>query len=262
MKYKQIILFFTIALPVSLALRLVQLFYIVEPSTGFFKQGFDAFGDSITAIIIAVALALSVFAFFSHRSPEQPAKSNLGISICSVLFGLAVTLELCFGGEIFGVVMWQKVLLYVFGTAFIIWLFAFAVKDLLKISLPTASYIIPILFFILKIICNFSGISALALISDNVLLILAYCFSLMFMLNFGKLYNRLDTERGFRKLLATGLASVVLCFTQSIPNTVYHFAVKGYLHTELITNISVFFTGVFIAVFLFSHFSYKNACKY
>ena len=260
MKYKQIILFFVIALPVSLSLRFTQLFQIVEPNTGFFKSEFQGVGGVITIIIIAIALVLALFSFFSHRSPEKPPKVNLGLGLSSGLLAAAIAIELYFGSATFGTIMWQKAALYVFGIAAILWFAAYSIKDFINIPLPALTSLIPCVYFILKIICNFAGISSLALISDNILLITSYCAVLLFMISFAKLYNNVDSERGFKKLLATGLASVTLCFTQSIPNIAYHFAIKeGYTHTAMVTNLSIFFTGVFIMAFLFTHFSKKNA---
>ena len=82
---------------------------------------------------------------------------------------------------------------------------------------------------------------------------------LLFFLSFGKLYNGIDTERNFRKLMASGLVSAVLCFTQSIPHIIINLVTdNGYLHTSNADNFSVLSFGMFIAVFTFSHFSAKN----
>ena len=164
MKYKQIILFFLIALPVSLSLRFTQLFQIVEPNTGFFKMEFEGVGGAITLILLAIALVLALFSFFSHRSPEKAPKVNLGLGLASGLLAAAIAIELYFGSETFGTVMWQKILLYVFGIAAILWFAAYSIKDFINIPLPALTSIIPCIYFIFKIICNFAGISSLALI--------------------------------------------------------------------------------------------------
>lgn len=260
MRYKQIILFYTLALPISLALRFIQLFFVIEPETGFYKQDFGVWGGSITAIIMAIAFVIIVFSKFAHRAPEKMPPVKLGLSISSVLFAAAIMAELVLGGETFGAVMWQKTLLYVFGVVFALWLLAFAIKDYLKFRLPAVIAVIPCFYFVVKIICIFAGISSLALISDHILLILAYCAVLLFMLQFAKALNNIDTERGFRKLLATGLISSILCVVQSVPNIVFHFVSEnGYLHIAMITNVVMLFTGLFITVFTLSHFSRKNA---
>lgn len=262
MKYNKIILFFGFALPVSMILRFLQLFYIVESDTGFFKQEFNNYGYYIMAVIFAFTAATAVFSFFSHRSPEHPPTVNIGLSLSSFALAVSIVVELFLGGAEFGTIIWQTILLRVFGIASAVWFAAFSIKDFMNLRIPAISFSIPTVYFVLKIICSFAGISSLALISDNILLIGANCVSLLFMLNFAKLYNNIDTERGFRKLLASGLASVILCFTQSVPNIVFHFSTEGgYLHTAMVTNFNVLFTGIFIVAFVFSHFSHSNACE-
>ena len=59
--------------------------------------------------------------------------------------------------------------------------------------------------------------------------------------------------------MASGLVSIVLCFTQSIPHIIINLTThNGYLHTSNADNFSVLSFGIFIAVFTFSHFSAKN----
>jgi len=259
MKYEQIILFWVIALPVSLALRFIQLFHIVEANTGFYKPDFELWGGVITAIIIAIVLIVFLFAFFVQKVPEKPSKVGLSLGVSSGVLAFATAIELFLGGETFGLIKWQRVSLYLVGILFVLWLIVFAIKDFINIKLPEITAIIPCIYFVLKIICNFAGISSLALISDNILLIMTYCAVLLFMLELAKAYNGINSKRGYNKLLAFGLSSVVLCFVQSIPNIAFHLSVEGgYLHTAMVTNFAMLFTGVFIASFVLTNYSYKN----
>ncbi len=262
MKFKQIVLFFVIALPVSLALRFVQLFHIVEAETGFYKPGYGNWGGAVTAIILGVVLVIAVFAAFTHRSPKEPPKVKLGMGLASGVLAFVVAIELMIGSNTFGSIAWQRTMLYISGIAVVVWLVAYAIKDFMNIKLPPLTALVPCFFFIFKMICNFAGISSLALISDNVLLTAAYCVVLLFMLQFAKTYNGVDSKYGSRKLLAYGMASSLLCFVQSVPNIIFHLSSEqGYEHTALVTSFSLLFTGVFIIVFVFSHFSRKNTCK-
>jgi hypothetical protein len=82
-------------------------------------------------------------------------------------------------------------------------------------------------------------------------------------LQFAKLYNGLDSEYNFRKLLSTGIIAVILSFTQTVPHLILKLATGySFMHTSLAANVNIFFIGIFIMVFIFSHFSFKNACIY
>ena len=75
----------------------------------------------------------------------------------------------------------------------------------------------------------------------------------------GKLYNGIDREYNFRKLQASGFASVLLCLTQSVPHIIFNLSNGGaYRHTSNISNISLLAYGLFTAAFTLAHFSLKN----
>jgi len=262
MQFKKILLFFLVALPLSVALRFIQLTYIVEKSTGFFMQEFEMYGNYMLGVIFAFCLGVAIFAFFSHRSPEQPAEPNIVMSIAAVCFSFSILYELA--AEKFPAVVqgWQITLLNIFGVATAAYFVAFALKRFVNFPFPDMLSIIPTVYLVLRIICDFTAISSLALISDNLILMASYSVSLLFMLNYAKLYNNAGGDYGSRKLMATGLAATILCFTQAVPHIVVNLINDfGYLHTSMAANITVLFMGVFIAAFTFSHFSRKNSCE-
>ncbi len=262
MKFKKIVLLFSAALPVCIVMRLLQLIHIVEIKTGFFKQEFENEGLYMMTIIFAFAIAVAIFSFTAHRAPDAPPKPNIFMSIASVLISLSILFELF--TEKFPTVVkgWQIALLNVTGITAAVFFFAFSMKLFFSFKLPKICFIIPTAYFVLRVICDFTAISSLALISDNLLLVFSYSAALLFMLNFAKLYNGIDSEYNFRKLMASGLTAVILCFTQSVPHIIVN-VMNGfvYFHTSMAANINVLCTGLFIATFVFSHFSKTNSCK-
>ena len=175
--------------------------------------------------------------------------------------GISIIYELLFETLVPAITAWQITLLRVSGVASAVFFVCFGLKRFINLRIPSILTAIPIVYFIFRIICDFTSISALALISENLILMFAYCAVLIFLLQFAKLYNGIDSEYNFRKLLASGLAAITLCALQSIP----HFILKSltgysFMHTSPEASISLFVMGVFIAVFLFSHFSFSNSC--
>lgn len=259
MKYNRIILFFCIALPVSIIMRIFQLKYTIDTSTGFFLQEYKNIGWYLLFVILAFVIVTAILSFTSHRNPEKPPKPNYLMSISAVALAVTIGYELFTESFSKVVRIWQSSLLMITGFLAIIYLILFAIGSFVKFNVPQISAIAPAVYFILRIICTFTSISSLALITDNFILIASYCTTLLFMVSFAKVYNNIDSERNFRKLLASGLCSIVLCATLSIPNIIINVMLNnGYLHTSMATNISVLFTGLFTASFIFSHFSIKN----
>lgn len=261
MKYKKILFLFGVFLPVAIMLRLVQFSFTIDYSTGFYIKEFESNGEAMFWVLLALIFSPSLFALFSHRSPAHPPKPNIILSLASFSVGSSIIYEMFFETFSAAVMGWQITLIKIAGILSAAFFICYGLKYFISFRLPNICTAIPTVYFILRIICDFTSISALALISENLLLILAYCSVLLFMLQFAKLYNGLDSEYNFRKLLSSGLASIMLCLTQTLP----HFILKtltgySFMHTSLAGNVNLFFISIFIAVFLFSHFSYYNSC--
>ncbi len=261
MKYKKIILLFGIFLPVAIMLRLVQFSFTIDYSTGFYIKEFESNGKAMLWVLLALIFSPSLFALFSHRSPAHPPKPNIILSLASFSVSAAIIYEMLFERFSVSVMEWQITLIKIAGILTAAFFICYGLKRFIRFKLPPICTAIPTVYFVLRIICDFTSISSLALISENLILMFAYCAVLIFMLQFAKLYNGLDSEYNFRKLLSSGLASVMLCLTQTLP----HFILKtltgySFMHTSLAGNVNLFFIGIFIAVFLFSHFSYYNSC--
>lgn len=260
MKYKKIVLFFCIALPLCTLMRFLQLAFTVDTETGFFKPEYKTVGCYLLAFILAFCAVTVVLCFTGHRNPEHPPKKNIFISLSSILFALATGAQLLSESFSGTVRLWQSALLIITGFAAVVFFFAYGISGFVKFKIPPVFFVAPAAYFIMRIICDFTSVSSLALITDNMLLLAAYCFNLLFFICFGKLYNKIDTEYNFRRMLAVGMGSVILCFTQSIPHFIINIVTgNGYCHTSLVCNASLFAGGLFIAAFIFSHFSYKNS---
>lgn len=258
MKYKKIVLFFCITLPLSILLRSLQLFFTVETETGFFKSEYEIMGLFLLILILLVCACLAVVCFTGHRNPERPPKVNPFMSLCSFVAALGVASGVIDTSLTEAKMPWQNTLLTLAGIVAAAYFVIYGVSGFIKFKLSPLLSVLPSVYFIIKIICSFTAVSSLALISDNILVLSALCVMLIFFLSFAKLYNGIDSESNFRKLMASGLMSAVLCFTQSIPHVIINLVTdNGYLHTTNAANFSVLSFGIFIAVFTFSHFSQK-----
>lgn len=257
MQYKRVIMFFLVLLPISLVLRFLQLNYIVDAKTGFFLPEFQVFGYSILAFFFLVALMFVVFAFISHRSPDHTPEPSIVLSIASFVAAFGVFSETFLIGVAFSA---QTILLNISALLTIAFFIAFGLKRFFHLELPSFAYLLPCIYFIFDIIREFTTISALSVISDNILLIAALCSLMVFSLQFAKLYNKVDSEYNFRKLLSSGLVSSLFCFVQSVPYFIFNIiSPTDNTHISFGSNLALFCIGCFVIVFIASHFSRKNA---
>lgn len=259
MKLNKIWLFFYTALPVNLALRVFQLLFTIDAKTGFYTAESGNYGIILLILIFVFCIATFVFALFVHNRPENPPKTNPVLSIAAFFLAMVIICEMFFGSLQFSFVGWQTLVLKIagiFAALFFLW---YCLSPAIGFRLSPTLATVPAIYFTARLICDFTAISKLALISDNIILIVTYCVILLFFLNFAKLYNDVNKEKNFKNLLSTGLCGAMLCLINSVPNIVVNFiSQSGYLHTSMTTNLILLFTGLFIIVFLHSHFSKKN----
>lgn len=259
MKYNKIILFFDIALILSIVVRFLQIKYTIDFESGFFIHSSSGIGYFMIAIVLAVALISAIFAMTYYKDPEHPPQKGIMLGIASFLPAIAILVDFFSSNTQTAIFHWQAILLKITGLASVIFFILYGIGKFTEIKLPPIVTTAPCIYIVIRIITDFAGISSLAIITDYIFLILAYCVMLLFFLNFAKLYNKIDIEQNFRKIFATGLSTSILCLSQSVS----HFAINilsggTYNHVSHISNFSLFAFGIFILVFVFTHFSKRN----
>lgn len=259
MKLNKITTFFCIGLPICVCLRIFQIVFTIDFETGFYVNQFATIGKAISAVIFIFCALLCVFAFRYYKAPENPPKQNIFLSLTSI--GLAVTtIFQAFGeGNYISTFSWQVWFIRILGVAATAYFVMYGLKYYIDFKFPPILHIIPCLFMIARTAFIFINTASLAHISDNVFLIATYCALLIFFVNFAKLYNDIDNEKNFRKMLSSGLVSATLALTQSLPHIVVNIASENrYLHVSHISNISALFMALFVLSFLVSHFYIDN----
>lgn len=259
MKYNRVMFFSVSALLVSLIARFVQLKFICEEATGFFKPEFQGVGNTLLFVIFIFAVITVVFAAISHRSPEHPPKASVPLCVASFLAAGGVLSALLGSHTSATGLSFQITYLNISGFAAAAFFVLFGLKKVANFEIPKVFYCIPVIYMICRISYDFSLISSLAVISDNIIILAAHCSGAYYFMQFAKLYIGEDTELNFRKLLASGLAMVIFSFTATLPNLfLYILQGSAYLHITVTEAISIFATGLFSLVFILCHFAKSN----
>lgn len=258
MKLNKIMAFFCIGLPICVCLRIFQIIFTIEFETGFYINEFETIGKVILIAIIVFCALLWLYSSRYYKAPEKSPEYNMLLSVSSVGLAVVTVAQAFMESSYIYTFAWQNLLIKIVGIITALYFLGFAAKYYVNFKFPPMLHIIPCIFMILRTAFIFINTSALAHISDNVLILAAYCAVLVFFVNFAKLYNDVDAENNFKKILASGLVSAVLCFTQGIAHSVINFASGNkYLHVSHVANISVLLMGVFVIVFIVTHF-YMN----
>lgn len=259
MKLGRIWFLFYLSLPACIIFRFLQLYFTIDPKTGFYYTHTEGYGKAFLCLILLCTLSVGLFSHLSFKRPENLPQKNITTSILSLVLATGVLLETFVFRTEFSVLPWQLVLFNILSLFFALYLILFGISPFLKLEISPVLSVIPTAYLITRIICDFTTISKLALISDNIIIIASYCLAMMFFLGFAKLYIGIDSDRCFKNILSFGLSSVVLSFAFSVPNIVISvFTNNYYPHISLIENLFVFCLGAFILSFTSHYFSKKN----
>lgn len=259
MKLGRIWFLFYLSLPACIIFRFLQLYFTIDAKTGFYFPHTEGYGKAFLCLILLCALFVGLFANLGFKKPENLPKKSILTSIFSITLAIIIILETFIFKTGFSALPWQILVFNAFSLLFALYLILFGISPFLNLEISPVLSVIPSAYLITRIICDFTTISKLALISDNIILIAIYCVSMLFFLDFAKLYIGIDSDKCFKNILSFGLSSVTLCFAFSVPNiAISIFADNYYPHISLIGNIFVFFLGAFILSFTSRYFSKKN----
>ncbi|MBR4072393.1 MAG: hypothetical protein IKK24_00500, partial [Clostridia bacterium] len=217
MRFKNILTYFYFCATIAVVLRTYQVFFTIDSLTGFFKPDYKGLGTVILLALGVILLSLLIVSFTVHRKPlKLPTVGYLDGGI-SFILGLSIFYDIMNTAPSAGIPSWQRLLLIITGVFAGIFFCLYALKCFKKFETPAITYIIPSIFWAVKLIYSFTAISSLALITNNIILLATNIFVLLFMFEFAKLANNLDANNGYKKILATGLTAVTLCAISSIP---------------------------------------------
>ncbi len=93
MKQAAVLLLFFISAPILLAARVVQQLYLIESSTGFYRDGLGGIGTAITVMCFALAVAIYLLVWLSEPPLQAPPKKNapLGVSACFAALCISIS---------------------------------------------------------------------------------------------------------------------------------------------------------------------------
>lgn len=256
MKINKIITFFGLSVILAAILRFFQIKYTIEFATGFFIGNYEGFGYFMLLAIFLAALLCGIFAFTYYKNPDKTPVKSIVLGVASFLPAVTVVLENFGNQSNFIVNPIQDILLKIAAVLTSLFFVAFGVGKFIDFKFPDLVAIVPAIYFIIKMVVDFAKISSLAIISDYILSIAAYCVILLFFIAFAKLYNNINDERNFKKIFAFGLSSAVLSLSQAIAYFAINFVTNHpYNHIGVATNLNFVAFGLFITAFELVYFS-------
>lgn len=261
MKYKKIMTFFAVAAPIEILIRTFQVLFMLDDK-GFSLPRYRDMGYKMLVVAIFGALVSMGLGFITHRCPESMPKMKPMLMAATILLGVWTIADVFIFPLSATAPIWQIIILkFLAVLSGILWI-VFAFNKYLPFKLPPLLFVIPLLFWVVRLINAFTTLNTLALTTGHVFLLVSYCAVLVFMLEFAKQINGIDKEYNFKKLLASGIGAISFCGIFSVPYLIATLLGKDIAKTEGFSAIlTVFITGLFILAFTVSHFSNHNLKK-
>lgn len=259
MRYKNIRISFYFALLSVVFLRFLQFFVSLDPVTGFIKPDYKLIGFGLLALTIIISFCMAGIGFTIKRCPVKVPRLSLFSGVFSLALALSIVYDLVIIGNSANIPGWQTLLLRVTGVLAALFFGALFASSLKKFNIPDFMYVAPVLYYLIKLIYLFTASSIISLISDNLLYLLTHIFSLLFMFEFCVAKFQKENHKNFKKVAATGYATVMLAAATSIPQLAAWYANSpASQRVDFTDAFTTFCTGLFIFSFLGDYFSGYN----
>lgn len=252
MKNIKIFVFSSFALISTIIIRTIQLLFLTDFKTGFYKEGMETLGSGLMVFLV-VTIALASSLIFISKSQNLKAKPTSTLLGASMLFaGLANIAEPFLGSSLLSAVPvsflgLRTVLIILSGVVFCY----FAISMLTERKAKPAFSIVLIVSWVVRLMTSFICFSKMSNISENIYEVLMLVFTLIFLHLFGKTICDISASRTNKNLFASGIAAVLFSAASSIPYIISHF-IDGIklTHAPVDSPISGLFMAFFISVYL------------
>lgn len=268
LKAKKILFLFFIALPVLVLGRFIQLFSLIDPSTGFFLDDQMQFNIFISILLAVIPILFILFSYFKNDYTEDISFRSIGFGVVSLLFGFVFLIEsayIAISGQLFTLSNEAGYSIFSFQALLYMLL---CILSALGFCLQAAScfggikkgmflMIFPVITWIYRLISSFISFTGIANISENIIEIFMLCTSLLFLLAHGKAVNNIECKKNLRMATAFGLAAASLCAVSTLPR--YILLIMG--RTDLLhegKSGSILDIGLLIYAVCFLFFALKK----
>lgn len=253
MKHIKIFIFSAFALVSAVTIRTIQLLFLTDSKTGFYKEGMETLGTALMLVLVAVIAIASFLVFLFDKEKINSQPSNSAILGCAALFaGIANIAEPFISTASLSTVPTlmvgaRTVMIIVSGLVFC-W---FGIAILFDSNKFPALSILLIITWVVRLMSSFICFTRMSNISENLYDVLMLISTLIFLLIFGKTFCGISKSETNRKLIAMGIAAVLFTAASSIPCLIAYMASDfAFIHIPVDSPVTGLFMAFFMSVYL------------
>lgn len=253
MKHIKIFVFSAFALVSAITVRTIQLLFLTDSKTGFYKEGMETIGTALMVLLIAVIAVASTLIFMFNKEKISPKPSSSALLGCAALFAGIANVAEPFLNEISlstvpTLLLGFRTVIIIAAGAVLCW---YGLAILFGAKLHASLSIILVIAWVIRLMSSFICFTRMSNISENLYDVLMLISTLVFLLLFGKSVCRISQSETNRKLIAAGIAAVLFTAASSVPCIIAYLASDfAFIHIPVDSPITGLFMAFFIAVYL------------
>ncbi len=250
MRTKLLSLSFAVTAVVTIFLRIIEMMFFIDPSTGFYYSGFGPVAF-ITVFILAV---FAVFAYIivtigkpKYKSAGELYYANvIAALICLCGFVCDLIIKVC---SVKGV-SWLEVLISLMAIAFFAAQAGYGIAG--KGTMPVLCFL-PLPYWIYILVKFFIEITDMAVISENLyrltaIILILICYTLV-----AKVICYVNLRKNARRLTVIGLVAAVIVGISNISEYILVIFKKSYvLHYNELPDVTLFLSAIYMVIYILS----------
>ncbi len=268
MKYKFVLLSLYLLSFIYFVYKTLVTVTMVNANTGaFYEKKQLVLFTFFSIVYIILAFSSSVLL---RRYPTKGPRANLALFLTSALLAISVVLSSFFvpvpsemNNHLF------QLVLNIASVLLIVFMVAYALLYLINFEMHPVIYIIPLTYWLTKLITEYIKIAKMPFIMENGFKIITTAFVAIFYLYFAKYQSRVLSKYSHKTLMFFGFSASALCECFALPQ-IFLFIRSGYpivdgaqiIRTNIFEMIFYAVTGLFILVYIHSVFSNRNLVKH
>lgn len=245
-------IFFFTALFSAVAVRIMQMMFVTDSNTGFFKDGYESMGSFMSAGMVVLVAVTGILGFFNDHRPKDAPPNSFLFATSMLLIGIANLIEPYFGTKPpssipLMLVALRLLLLVSTGLSFCY----LAITMFMNKKANFGLLVVPVVLWIVRLMVTFMSYTGMSNISDNLYDVAMIMATLLFLLMQAKLLCGVKKGKYSYGVLALGLMSVMLIAICILPRIVMFFLFGSqFIHSTVDSITTHFFMGFYIVVYL------------
>lgn len=211
---------FAISALVGIAMRSLMVFFTIDPASGFVMQEYFLPNLFITILLgIACIAGFATALLIKTHIPLEVKLNNLPLSLSLTWVALGIGYETFFSDILINVSGFQIAVHSVLTLLSIAALVFIAVCKLTNMPYQPIISLVPVAFWVMRLIIVFTGFSTISTISDTIIETATMCLTLAVFLFYAKI-ECYQSTKNYKLFFATALACSTVSLVASVPRAI------------------------------------------